>query len=225
MIERGLLESPRLTTAQRDNVSLRSGDTSVIYNTTDSEYEVWTGSAWQPIITNVTHDVATTTTGDPALVSGGTVDIPPPIVVSRRNASSVRTLAAGATIDINDFITTDLDTGNNSTLRVSNTSPTGRILPVKLGLYRFNIYHRWVGGATAATVGIGFMWDTIVFGPSMFEIQPSGGILAEPAGQRQMFSAVYPVTGSRHIGVRLYNPSGSTVSYRDTTFSLELIRE
>lgn len=225
MIDKGLLESTRLTTTQRDALSLGASDTAVIYNTTTTQYEVWTGSAWQPMLTNVTHATATTTTGDPTVVNGGTVDIPPPIAVSRRNGSTVKTLAAGAFIDINDFTVSDVNTGNNSTLRLSTTYPTGRILPVHLGMYRFSVYHRWESSGVAQKVGIGFVWDaTIVFGPDIFEIQPTGGNLSNPTGQRQSVSYPYPVTGSRNIGFRLYNLSATTVSYRDTTFTMELIR-
>lgn len=46
MIEKGLLETLRLTTAQRDALSMGASDTGIIFNTTTGRYEFWNGSAW-----------------------------------------------------------------------------------------------------------------------------------------------------------------------------------
>lgn len=39
-----------LTTAQRDALSLGANDRLVLFNTTDSEYQEWNGTAWGPFL-------------------------------------------------------------------------------------------------------------------------------------------------------------------------------
>lgn len=49
MIEKGLLEAARLTTTQRDALSMGSADNGVIFNTTDGQYQAWFGTSWETL--------------------------------------------------------------------------------------------------------------------------------------------------------------------------------
>lgn len=70
MIEKGLLDTPRLTTTQRDAISLAATDATVIFNTSTGFHEAWNGTAW----VQLTHSLAVadqTLTGRRLIVTDG----------------------------------------------------------------------------------------------------------------------------------------------------------
>lgn len=48
MIDKCLVEPTRLTTTQRDALSLGASDAAIIYNVTTDQHEFWSGAAWVP---------------------------------------------------------------------------------------------------------------------------------------------------------------------------------
>lgn len=73
MIDKGLVEVSRLTTTQRDAISLSANDAAVIFNTTTGFLESWDGSAW----VRLSHSLAIedqTLTGRREIVTNGATD-------------------------------------------------------------------------------------------------------------------------------------------------------
>lgn len=131
MIDKGLLETPRLTTAQRDAISLAATDTGVIFNTSTSSYEVWNGSAWSALAQNNTGAyVVRGSTAQGGAVADVVYDtvLSNPLGLTRTNTSV--TLTAGLwhlqaitkmdSMDVGDWISISIVDSANALLPTAN---------------------------------------------------------------------------------------------------------
>lgn len=146
MIDKGIVEATRLSTAQRNAISMSPTDTGIIYNSSVGAYQVWDGSAWVDVGREPLYAIYGASSQNPG-VNGYVV----------WNATVPGAVSNGITID-----------GANQLISL----PIGRTYEVELawriagsGTTGFNTYQIWnhTNSQTLGSIGLSASLNTSTF--------------------------------------------------------------